>query len=371
MPSGSDLPVMHPIANITVSQEVDRLDKIVPFLNNAGYSHVYTAGPGKKHGCLIAFDKSMFEKAGETTVLYDSADRGTSFRTKNIGSIVALQSKTSPTLGLVVGTTHLFWHPSYNYERTRQAGLLLRTTVKFRDRLSRPNWPCILAGDFNFDPADPAYALLVGEPLLPSHVDALARSRVIHATIDSTVPITTRKQIGSTEDHESSVKGSTMAEGDEPETNGEDDDEGEQAADPDRRITNARPATSADGLFTDEELSQLYRVNNAPLKSAMDEGQRSRAVTASVEGIHPFGARTELLRERKGYYEPMWTSYTHYWKTTLDYVFILDPIGMVSKVCGYVQPPGTADLDPGIPMLGVGSSDHTSVHVNLAWSIDL
>jgi RNA exonuclease NGL2 len=98
---------------------VDRLEKILPFLDNAGYHHVYASGPGKKHGCLIAFDRNKYEKAGEKVVVYDTNDRGASFRTKNIGSIVALQDKTMASRGLVVATTHLFWHPSYNYERTR------------------------------------------------------------------------------------------------------------------------------------------------------------------------------------------------------------------------------------------------------------
>jgi RNA exonuclease NGL2 len=88
------------------------LEKILPFLEAAGFKAVYAAGPRKKHGCLIAFSVDMFESAGETVVHMDDADRGASFRTKNIGSLVALRSRQHPGKGFVVATTHLFWHPS-------------------------------------------------------------------------------------------------------------------------------------------------------------------------------------------------------------------------------------------------------------------
>lgn len=117
-------------ADILCLQEVDTLDKLLPVLEKAGYGHRYSAGPFKKHGCLIAFKKSLYSPAvAEKTIFYDDEEVnaegtdvqriGKSFRTKNIGLIVGLQRLDNPNNGLIVATTHLFWHPRYTYERAR------------------------------------------------------------------------------------------------------------------------------------------------------------------------------------------------------------------------------------------------------------
>jgi RNA exonuclease NGL2 len=91
---------------------VDRLEKIQPYLEAAGYDMVYASGPRKKHGCMIAFRKDKFQNAGERIVYMDDAEKGASFKTKNIGSLVALRDLSAEGRGVVVSTTHLFWHPS-------------------------------------------------------------------------------------------------------------------------------------------------------------------------------------------------------------------------------------------------------------------
>ena len=83
---------------------------------------MYAAGPRKKHGCLIAYRKDAFECVREKVIAYDEqevrqagdekARRGSSFRTKNIGSLVALRRRGSDKDGVIVATTHLFWHPA-------------------------------------------------------------------------------------------------------------------------------------------------------------------------------------------------------------------------------------------------------------------
>lgn len=106
------------------------LDKLLPVLEKAGYGHRYASGPFKKHGCLIAFKTSLYSAAvAEKTIFYDDEDVnaegsdaqriGKSFKTKNIALIVGLQRLENPNSGLIVATTHLFWHPRYTYERAR------------------------------------------------------------------------------------------------------------------------------------------------------------------------------------------------------------------------------------------------------------
>jgi RNA exonuclease NGL2 len=97
------------------------LEKLLPVLEGAGYSHHYAVGPMKKHGCLIAFNKNEYIKIAERLVEYDEQDvrqdgeerarRGSSFRTKNIALLMALRSSSDDSEGVIVATTHLFWHP--------------------------------------------------------------------------------------------------------------------------------------------------------------------------------------------------------------------------------------------------------------------
>jgi len=104
-------------------QEVDRLEKLIPVLEEAQYAHVYAAGPKKKHGCLIGFRKDTLEIRDQFVIHYDDTDahadgtepspsKGLSHRTKNIANVVALEKVGQPNEGYVVATTHLFWHPS-------------------------------------------------------------------------------------------------------------------------------------------------------------------------------------------------------------------------------------------------------------------
>ncbi|KAF7339397.1 Endo/exonuclease/phosphatase domain-containing protein [Mycena sanguinolenta] len=324
-------------ADILCLQEVDTLDKLLPVLEAAQYNHHYVAGPGKKHGCLVAFKKT-YTKLEERVIYYDdqhvrsegdeNTRRGSSFRTRNIGSIVALKNMSNDD-GVIVGTTHLFWHPKYTYERTRQAGILVREIVKFRSEFQLDSWPCLLAGDFNFSPDDPGYSLLVGDLLSAEQCDRLESSRVVHISIDPTVP---------------------------PTLTGPPAEDEDSAVDPDRVITNARRAAPADGLLSDSELASLFPAANV-VRSAYDEGLRQHKTMSSIGPT--FGDRMSLPHTAKGYHEPEYTSYTHYWKTVLDYIFILTdrPVG----VEGLLSPPPVKELVPGLPQKGICGSDHISL----------
>lgn len=143
--------------------------------------------------------------------------------------------------------------------------------------------------DFNFAPDDAAYSLLVGEPLLPAQVDNLSISRVVHLTVDPTVPKTTDKT--ATDDDEEGAQGES------------------EEQDPDRIIVNARRALPEDGLLSDDELIQLFDRVPRPI-STYDKGlSSSRSALVDVKDI-TFGGRVDL-GDRRGSFEPMWTSYTH------------------------------------------------------------
>ncbi|KAG8894235.1 hypothetical protein FRC00_009281, partial [Tulasnella sp. 408] len=93
------------------------------------YSHTYTSGPQKLHGCMIMWKSEKFEKLSEQTIFYDEVDmnlilngnapeaeealkrKATTRVTKNIGLILALSRKDDASKGCIVATTHAFWHP--------------------------------------------------------------------------------------------------------------------------------------------------------------------------------------------------------------------------------------------------------------------
>jgi RNA exonuclease NGL2 len=143
----------------------------------------------------------------------------------------------------------------------------------------------------------------------------LARSRVVHASLDPSVPITTRKMIGTTEDAGPSTAGKEGNDAARP-IKEEDDEDEEGGTDPDRSITNAREAKPEDGLLNTSQLRHLFQEAGAPVRSMYDEAQRSANSAATC------GPRLDLPPERLGSHEPEWTSYTQYWKTVLGDVYL-------------------------------------------------
>ncbi|KAF9069137.1 Endonuclease/exonuclease/phosphatase [Rhodocollybia butyracea] len=328
-------------ADIMCLQEVDRLDKLLPVLESAGYKYNYAAGPKKKHGCLIAF--KGYEEINSKMVIYDDqqvrysdgvSSKGGSFRTKNIGHIVALKLPDSDQ-GFIVATTHLFWHPKYLYERARQTVILKREVIQFKKAVGHENWPCIISGDFNFTPDDPVYSLMIGDTVLSEQEEKLRPSYVVHKSLDFTI-----------------VAGAS--------SNDENEEEG---VDPDKVITNARAARPTDGLLSLSELKEIFSQSGSPLKSAYDSGLQVYLQSWSSDQDKPrtFGDRVPISPSRKGRYEPEWTNYTFYWKLVLDYIFILDAPGGQSTISGLLSGHRTADIHPGLPQLGVCGSDHVSL----------
>jgi hypothetical protein len=157
--------------------------------------------------------------------------------------------------------------------------------------LPDPSFPRV-PPDFNFSPEEPGYALLVGDMLTPAQEELLERSRVVHISVDPTVPLTSPAAAN-------------------------DDEDGGAEADPDRVITNAREASPADGLLNSSELLDLFAVTALRPRSLYDEGQRLLETVSSPSPVPRCGERMGLPPQKRGAYEPEWTSYTHYWQNVL------------------------------------------------------
>ncbi|WFD42228.1 hypothetical protein MPSI1_000869 [Malassezia psittaci] len=215
-------------------QEVDCIEEHGAMLRDHGYNFIYECGyDNKRHGLLIAWrSKSsslsfsdpiyrrvvhyddarpleIWEKTRayrrETSLLRDEmtdlvcgqdassskeeilANKCVSRLTRNIALIVALPCQSGG--GVIVATTHLFWHPRYEYERARQAAILVQEISAFRLDPSHSeivDWPVVLAGDFNDQPHSPTYTFLTGNGAkYQSEIERdLEDSMVVHTSVD-------------------------------------------------------------------------------------------------------------------------------------------------------------------------------------------
>ena len=193
---------------------MDCIEEHSKTLEEGGYSYVYKKGyEAKRHGLMVAWRTRPHEgrpcfgaPVAERVLYYDDAvpmmpssdaqhpeeapactGSGLSRLTRNIALIVALPFAEGDS-GVVVATTHLFWHPRYEYERSRQAALLLHDLQKFVRESSEvwKTWPIVLAGDLNDQPGSPAYTLLTGGgPAYQRQLDEeLRESRVVHSSVE-------------------------------------------------------------------------------------------------------------------------------------------------------------------------------------------
>ena len=186
----------------------------------------------------------------------------------------------------------------------RQLGIMIREAASFKEEISANEWPTVMAGgksdivipppilisaDFNFDPSDPAYSLMRGDPLLTTQEEKITPSMVIHSSIDPSI----LKSLPT------------------PKSNGDDE---EEDVDPDRHITNARSPTPQDGLLSVAEIIEWF--SQLPkFRSLYDDG----LAKAQEHGTDTptYGRRVSVQAERHGRYEPEYTSFTHYWQSVL------------------------------------------------------
>lgn len=152
-----------------------------PKLQGLGYQAIFHSSRQKKHGVAIAYKAKNFTCVLHMLVDYDNEMTEGMERSKitdNVGLFVYLSFNTeflkdrSPTSkkGLLVGTTHLYWHAFASFERTRQTYILLQLCKKFAANTrtlfgSDLTFYTYLAGDFNSQPFDAAYLSITEKPI--------------------------------------------------------------------------------------------------------------------------------------------------------------------------------------------------------------
>ncbi|SCU86645.1 LAFA_0E02168g1_1 [Lachancea sp. 'fantastica'] len=158
-----------------------------------GYDSQFHRHGTKNHGIAIVWKRELFTMSDKMLVDYDQEVTGhisPRTTTKNVGLVLALnftqkvldQFPNSSKRGILVGTTHLFWHPFGTFERTRQCYIVLAKMKEFEHRVkllqnsdgAQGEWTPFFCGDFNSQPFDAPYLSMCSKP-----VDYKGRARTV------------------------------------------------------------------------------------------------------------------------------------------------------------------------------------------------
>ncbi|WVQ82539.1 hypothetical protein IAT38_004668 [Cryptococcus sp. DSM 104549] len=389
----------HASCDIICLQECDKLKDLLAVLPN--HSHVQGCGPGKLHGLVIIYRTDRFAvrashllqldlgevnpvsqaTGSEAAADEEGADgrrrRGGSRQTKNVGLIVALERADEPGKGVVVATTHLFWHPKYAYERVRQSLILVRTIRQFQKDNNCTDWPVVFAGDLNTQPSEATYQLLVAphKPLAPSLVAEVESSRFVHESLFKVAAALLPTEPAPSEPPSVSGTGTNTPTTSTPAPTStparkekERDDEEEELPDSNEKsLKGTRPPTAADGLPTVPELVQLYQevMPRGGARSAY--GSAAWAEGRTGESFDARGGFAEGM-EVEGRGEPAYTCFTPLFRLTLDYLLLLPPLGETdAEITGVLMPPKIEELGVGLPRKGICASDHLAVGCEITW----
>ncbi|SMN20485.1 similar to Saccharomyces cerevisiae YMR285C NGL2 Protein involved in 5.8S rRNA processing [Maudiozyma saulgeensis] len=307
-------------ADVICMQEVDiqQWEKFwVPQMQELGYEGRFFRGTRTKvHGVAIFWKVEMFDCADKLEINLDNkidlpnevyGVSTTRTKTRNAALILALQfrHKRGKRKGILIGTTHLFWHPFGTFERVRQLYLILENYKKFIVRMNgnttETTWLPFLTGDFNSQPSDSPYLALTSKP-----TDFKGQQRAI---LECSATYRYSKRRNGTLQHESESE----SESDEHEDENEhEDEEGENIMQ--SNPTDARPKifhANEEQRKSVNELQKIYNMLDLKATSLYSLGYRY---------VHP--ANTVFENMHNG--EPEMSQSAINWTGLLDYIFFID-----------------------------------------------
>ncbi|KAJ9072940.1 RNA exonuclease ngl2 [Entomophthora muscae] len=136
-------------------------------LSSLGYITYYYANIKKQHGCCIALKKEKFIyldslniELDDTETLSEDIPCPKSISTGNVGLVLSIKP-CAPGLSeqcFIIGTCHLYWRPNCDYERLRQAHVFIKASETFSKLFSNPS--VMICGDFNSQPYKLPYKIL-------------------------------------------------------------------------------------------------------------------------------------------------------------------------------------------------------------------
>lgn len=303
-------------ADIICLQEVDaqQWDKFwLPMMEKIGYNgHFYKGHRTKVHGISIFWKSNKFSCIDLVEINLDDEIACSNeyddivkprTKTRNAGLITALRFKNPPNhykakrKGILIGTTHLFWHPFGTFERTRQLFIILQKYKRFMLDLNEKSdgrditeeWLSFLTGDFNSQPSDPPYLALTSKP-----VKYTADSRTL---IECSTAYTFSRR-----------------------RNGEDDyDNDEEETDEENEIMKCNPKDPRPSIFNptvqEENLVRSLEIlhNSIDLKA-------TSLYSLAYRLVHPANAVFENMHNG----EPELSHCAISWSGLLDYIFLID-----------------------------------------------
>ncbi|OUM53797.1 hypothetical protein BVG19_g3117 [[Candida] boidinii] len=283
-------------------------------LVNLGYSNKFYRSGEKNHGIAIFWKQTLFNCVDTCHIDYDKETTGDitpKTITRNVGLIVAL-SFTPAVLkkfpdckksGILIGTTHLFWHPFGTFERTRQTYIVLSKMKEFSKRVEilnksdhKDSWFKFFAGDFNSQPYDSPYLSITKKPIKYDN-----RCKTVICCSASYK----YKSAGDDEDKEVEVAVEQQNDTDEADPEFTPKKAAEQPLDP-------VPKTF---VPTTEQLELVTKMEK--LHNSLD----SRAISLYSVGynsLHPTNAGRDNDRN-----EPFFSNWAHTWRGLLDYIFLI------------------------------------------------
>ena len=353
-------------------QEVDSINEPGQVVQKLGYAYEYERGySNKKHGLMIAWRTKTSERPSfegpilkRVLCLDDMAPWGTEVQgpsltriTRNIALIVALPFSGREG-GIIMATTHLFWHPRYGYERVRQAAIVTHVLNELRQDTEQPwsSWPIVFAGDLNDQPHSSTYTMLTGHAnrYIREIESDLEPSRVVHTSVDEARGLRTLHYAATVSEQ----------------------------GDEDRILGRYRPALDKE-LLTAAQLVHYGHFTTAGRPSHFQSAYGSSYASLAGQGAEFFkdrGTAPERYDQTESplptdprqleSFEPKWTLHSSLFRLTLDYI-LLAPSALNEGpdfpiVTALLMLHPESVLHSGVPRLGVCSSDHVMVGAEIA-----
>lgn len=363
-------------SDILCLQEVDKIQWErfwADALAEVDYKGEFFTYPGKVHGVAIAWNTKVFEDNPISVVpmCLDKIVAGnevpTTTRTRSVALIVALKLRSTnqnynsnKSNGVLVGTTHLFWHLFGTFERTRQCYIIMDKLNQVRNQLISSNvcnhWYTFLTGDFNSQPCDPPYLSITEKPVQfygrpkaiiecsTSYQYSKRRNGELVPDMDSS---------SSNEDEGISVRASKHRK------HAEEEDEEEEPI-PENQPTEPRPYTFD---ATPEQSAMVQKIvnlhNTVPLKAV------------SLYGIGYHLVHPENSNPTTNNSEPELSHRSIKWSGLLDYIFVIKSWNSTNSTNGSDTPETVDTLErdchlhiKGYLMMPLGKDmpNHTEPH---------
>ncbi|KAI0461809.1 hypothetical protein LJB42_004884 [Komagataella kurtzmanii] len=331
-------------------------------LGKLGYDSQFYREGTKNHGVVVFWRKALFNCIKVSHINHDqekTSDIPPRTVAQNVGVLVALEFSEkikqkfpfSNRKGILIGTTHLFWHPFGTYERTRQTYLILKKMKEFHMSLTgsekedkmNDEWFTLFAGDLNSQPFDAPYLSMTSKPVLYS-----GRAKMV-------LECSTSFQYSKKRNGEST----------------EDEDGGNI-----EKFGPEQPQTPVPDQFspTDEQKELVKKIqvlhNSLPVIA-------TSLYSAAYAKIHPENAGKDNDRN-----EPLISNWAHAWRGLLDYILVIQDWGFGDRTApidnvqlfqqtgiainSLLRMPLPAELgDEGFPKAGMYGSDHLCMAANV------